>query len=131
MDEVCMMSATELGARYRTRELSPVEVTRAVLDRIEAVGEPYNAFCVLDAERALAAARQSEARWARGASTGLVDGVPATVKDLILAKGWPTLRGSRAIDPDQAWDEDGPPVARLRAHGLDPLQHRARHLDRR
>ncbi|HEX9770129.1 MAG TPA: amidase [Kiloniellales bacterium] len=117
MDEVCMYGAAELVARYRSRELSPVEVTRAVLERIEAVGAAYNAFCVLDAERALAAARESEARWAGGEPKGLVDGVPATVKDLILAKGWPTLRGSRAIDPDQAWDEDGPPVARLRAHG--------------
>ena len=112
-----MYGAAELVARYRSRELSPVEVTRAVLERIEAVGATYNAFCVLDAERALAAARESEARWAGGEPKGLVDGVPATVKDLILAKGWPTLRGSRAIDPDQAWDEDGPPVARLRAHG--------------
>ena len=112
-----MYGAAELVARYRARELSPVEVTRAVLERIEAVGATYNAFCVLDAERALAAARESEARWAGGEPKGLVDGVPATVKDLILAKGWPTLRGSRAIDPDQAWDEDGPPVARLRAHG--------------
>src|SRR3546814_9115142 len=46
-----------------------------------------------------------------------VDGVPATVKDLVLARGWPTLRGSRTVDPDQPWDEDAPAVARLRDSG--------------
>jgi aspartyl-tRNA(Asn)/glutamyl-tRNA(Gln) amidotransferase subunit A len=117
MTDICQMGASELVARYRNRELSPVEATRAALDRIAALDGTYNAFCVLDAARALADAEASEARWAKGEPLGLVDGVPTTVKDLILAKGWPTLRGSRAIDPDQAWDEDGPPVARLRAHG--------------
>ena len=117
MTDICMMGARELVARYRTRELSPVEATQAALDRIEALDGTYNAFCVVDAERALADARAAEARWAKGEPLGLIDGVPATVKDLILAKGWPTLRGSRAIEADQAWDEDGPPVARLRAHG--------------
>jgi aspartyl-tRNA(Asn)/glutamyl-tRNA(Gln) amidotransferase subunit A len=48
---------------------------------------------------------------------GAVDGVPALVKDLILAKGWPTLRGSKTIDRNQAWDRDGPSVARLREEG--------------
>ena len=42
----------------------------------------------------------------RGAPAGLVDGVPATIKDLVLTKGWPTLRGSQAVSPDQPWNED-------------------------
>ena len=53
----------------------------------------------------------------RGNPLGIADGVPATAKDLILAKGWPTLRGSRTTDPNQVWDEDAPPVARLREQG--------------
>ena len=113
----CMLPAAELTTLYRQRKLSPVEVTQAVLARIEAVDPLVNAFCIVDAEAALAAARASEARWVKGEPAGLVDGVPTTVKDLILAKGWPTLRGSKAIERDQAWDEDGPPVARLREHG--------------
>ena len=56
-------------------------------------------------------------RWQREDPAGLVDGVPTSVKDLILAKGWPTRRGSRTIDPKQAWEEDGPPVARMREQG--------------
>ena len=53
----------------------------------------------------------------RGAPAGLVDGLPTTVKDLLLAKGWPTFRGSRTVDPDQRWDEDSAAVARMREQG--------------
>src|SRR5690606_36272926 len=45
------------------------------------------------------------------------DGIPVSIKDIILTRGWPTLRGSRAVNPDQPWNEDGPAVARLREHG--------------
>ena len=53
----------------------------------------------------------------RGAPAGELDGVPVSIKDLILAKGWPTLRGSRTVDPKQAWDVDAPATARLREAG--------------
>jgi aspartyl-tRNA(Asn)/glutamyl-tRNA(Gln) amidotransferase subunit A len=109
--------ASQLSAEYRAKRLSPVEVTRAVLDRISKLNPIYNAFVLVDEESALQAARESEARWRRGEPLGRVDGVPTTVKDLILAKGWPTLRGSRTINPKQDWNEDGPPVARLREQG--------------
>ena len=46
-----------------------------------------------------------------------LDGVPVAVKDILLTRGWPTLRGSRTIDPSQAWNEDAPAVARLREAG--------------
>src|SRR3989442_732753 len=48
---------------------------------------------------------------------GLVDGVPTTIKDIVLTKGWPTLRGSLLSKRDQPWNEDAPAVARLREHG--------------
>jgi aspartyl-tRNA(Asn)/glutamyl-tRNA(Gln) amidotransferase subunit A len=48
---------------------------------------------------------------------GVLDGVPTSIKDLILTKGWPTLRGSRTVDPNQAWDVDAPATARLREAG--------------
>ncbi|MGH6918763.1 MAG: amidase, partial [Geminicoccaceae bacterium] len=62
-------------------------------------------------------ARAAEDRWRRGAPLGMVDGVPATIKDVVLTEGWPTLRGSRAIARDQPWDEDAPVTARLREQG--------------
>jgi aspartyl-tRNA(Asn)/glutamyl-tRNA(Gln) amidotransferase subunit A len=112
-----MLSAAELRHLYRTGQLSPVDTTRAVLRRIERFDPAVNAFCLVDEERALAAARASEARWHKGEPQGVVDGVPATIKDLILTSGWPTLRGSLAISRDQPWDEDAPATARLRAQG--------------
>jgi len=115
--DLIYMSAIELLERYRARTLSPVEVTAAVLERVAAVNPTVNAFCLVDEEGALAAARASEERWARGAPLGAVDGVPTTIKDLNLTRGWPTLRGSKTVDPDQDWDEDAPVVARLREHG--------------
>ena len=115
--ELCFMPATELVARYRQKSLSPVEVTRAVLARIEALNPKLNAYCLLDAESALDAARAAETRWMRGEPAGPVDGVPTSIKDLILTKGWPTLRGSKAIDPAGPWHDDAPATARLRESG--------------
>ena len=68
-------------------------------------------------EGALAAAAESEERWRLGVPCGRLDGVPVSIKDILLTKGWPTLRGSKATDPNQDWDEDAPSVARLKEHG--------------
>ncbi|MEI6722908.1 MAG: amidase [Betaproteobacteria bacterium] len=111
------LSATELLAAYRAKRLSPVEATRAVLARVEALNPVLNCFCFLDPESALANARESEARWMKGEPRGLVDGVPTSIKDLLYTKGWPTLRGSKTIDPKGPWNDDAPVVARLREHG--------------
>ncbi len=109
--------ATELLRLYRAREASPVEATRSVLARIERLDPVVNAFVRVAADSALASARQSEARWARGAPCGALDGVPIAIKDLILVAGMPTLRGSRTVDPDQPWDVDAPVSARVREAG--------------
>jgi len=111
------MPATELVARYREGSVSPVEATKAALDRIGRYDEHVNAYILVDEEGALTAARESEARWSRGAPLGAVDGVPTSIKDILLTRGWPTLRGSKAVDPDQSWTEDAPTVARLREQG--------------
>ncbi len=115
--ELGYLSATEMVARFRARDLSPVEVTRSVLARIDALNAQINAFCIVDADGALAAARAAEARWGRGDPLGPLDGVPVSVKDLLLTRGWPTLRGSRTIDPAGPWPDDAPAVARLRESG--------------
>ena len=116
-DELAYLSATELVAAYRNKHLSPLEATEASLARIAAHNGLLNAFCLIDGDSARAAARDSETRWAKGEPLGPLDGVPVAVKDIVLTKGWPTLRGSKTIDPDQPWDEDAPCVARLREHG--------------
>jgi aspartyl-tRNA(Asn)/glutamyl-tRNA(Gln) amidotransferase subunit A len=109
-------SAIELLDLYRTKRASPVDVTRAALQRIDALNPVLNAFCFV-APDAVAMARQSEARWARGGPLGPLDGVPVSIKDILLTKGWPTLRGSKTVDPAGPWLDDAPAVARLRESG--------------
>ena len=116
-NDLCALSATELLALYRRKKVSPVEVTRATLERIGKLNPVLNAFCLLDPDSSLKAAKQSEKRWLKGAPQGLLDGVPASIKDLIVTRGWPTLRGSRTTDPKGPWNDDAPVVARLREHG--------------
>ncbi|AKA04051.1 amidase [Streptomyces noursei ZPM] len=112
------LSATRLTAGYAAGEFSPVEATREVLARAEAAQAAVNAFTRIDAESALAQAAESTERWRRGEPAGPVDGVPVTVKDLLLTRGAPTLRGSRTVRAKGAtWDEDAPAVARLRESG--------------
>lgn len=117
MSEVAFLTATELLEQYRARKLSPVEATEAALDQIRRHNPRVNAFCLVDEEGALEAARESEARYAKGELLGKLDGVPASIKDLVLTRGWPTLRGSRVVDPAGPWEEDAPSTARLRESG--------------
>src|SRR3954471_5826838 len=114
--DLCALTATELLDGYRKHKLSPVEVTKAVLERIERLNPVVNAFNLVS-DHALEDAKASEARWLAGQPKGLLDGVPVSIKDIILTKGWPTLRGSKTVDPKGPWNDDAPATARLREHG--------------
>src|SRR6204780_193299 len=114
--EITRLSATELVGLYRRRELSPVEATRAVLARIDSRNAATNAYCLVRDEEALASAKESEQRWQAGEPAGLLDGIPVSVKDLLLTTAWPTLRGATTIDEAGPWTVDAPAVARLREH---------------
>ncbi|MFF0743106.1 amidase [Streptomyces sp. NPDC004111] len=115
--DLAAFTARQLLTAYEKGEASPVEAARAVLERAEALQPSLNAFVSIDAEGALEQARGSAERWRRRAPRGLLDGVPVTVKDLLLQAGTPTLRGSESISAEGRWDEDAPAVARLREHG--------------
>jgi aspartyl-tRNA(Asn)/glutamyl-tRNA(Gln) amidotransferase subunit A len=116
-EDPALLPATELLERYRDQSLSPVAATEACLARIEAHNDTLNAFNLIDREGARRAAAESAKRWELGVPRGRLDGVPTSIKDIVWAAGWPTLRGSLTVDPDQLWDEDSPAVARLREHG--------------
>jgi aspartyl-tRNA(Asn)/glutamyl-tRNA(Gln) amidotransferase subunit A len=109
------LTCAELTALYRRGELSPVEAARDVLERI-AANAKFNAFMPVVPEPVLAAAAQSEKRWRQGSPLGPIDGVPATIKDNIWLKGYPTRRGSKTSDPAPA-AADSPAPARLREQG--------------
>jgi aspartyl-tRNA(Asn)/glutamyl-tRNA(Gln) amidotransferase subunit A len=116
-DDIAFLPATRLLELYRAKQLSPVAVMKETLARLERHEGALNAFVLYDPEGAMAAARASEARWQRGEPQGLLDGIPVALKDTLLTRGWPRLMGSRTIDPNQAWTEDAPVPARLRAAG--------------
>ncbi|MET7940396.1 amidase [Streptomyces sp. NPDC005302] len=117
MSELTELTAVQLVDGYRKGEFSPADVTRAALERAERVQPAVNAFVRLLADDALAQARASADRWRRGEPIGLLDGVPVTVKDILLLRGHPTLRGSKTVSEQGRWNEDAPSVARLREHG--------------
>ncbi len=115
-DAVCFMPATELANAYRTRALSPVEVTERVLARIAAVNPAINAYFQVDEAGARAAAKAAEARWMKSAPAGPLDGIPVSIKDHLQTKGLANPRGSflNALTPS---DFDAPVAARLRESG--------------
>lgn len=110
------LPATELLARYRDRSLSPVDVVRSVLDRMAAWEPSIHATYALDEEAAMASARASERRWAEGAPSGALDGVPITLKENIATRGTPTPLGSAATVLVPA-AHDAPAAARVREAG--------------
>ncbi len=116
MAELHTLSAAELLDLYRRKAASPVEATRAVLDRIAAWEPHLHATYALDAEAALAQAEASEARWVRGEPLGPLDGVPATIKENIATEGVPMPLGTAATELAPA-ERDAPPAARLRESG--------------
>ncbi|MGP2436845.1 amidase [Streptomyces sp. JW3] len=115
--DLSTLTASQLLDGYRTGAFSPVDAARAALARAAEIQPEVNAFVRITAEEALVRARESQERWRRGEPRGLLDGVPVTVKDILLMRGHPTLKGSRAVAEQGAWDEDAPSVARLREHG--------------
>ncbi|HWM39016.1 MAG TPA: amidase [Streptomyces sp.] len=117
MSDLSSLTAAQLVAGYTTGDFSPVEAARAVIEQAEKVQPHVNAFVRIDGDDALAQARDSAERWRRGEPQGLLDGVPVTVKDILLLRGKPTLRGSWSSSTDGPWEEDAPSVARLREHG--------------
>ncbi|MGW7134516.1 amidase [Streptomyces bobili] len=117
MTDLTTLTAGRLLDGYRKGEFGPVEAVRAALERAERIQPEVNAFVRILAEEALVQARGAQERWRRGEPRGALDGVPVTVKDILLLKGHPTLRGSRAVDPGGRWEEDAPSVARLREAG--------------
>ena len=117
MTDIQWMTASQLVTAYREKQLSPVEVTEYLLGRIEALDSRTNAMCFLDPASTLAQAQASEERWMIGEPQGLLDGVPVAIKDLVVTRDWPTMRGSNTVDRNQVMEHDAPCVARLREHG--------------
>lgn len=110
------LSAIELLASYRSKALSPVEVTRSVLAHMHKWEPHLHATWALEGDEALAQAEASQARWLKGAPLGALDGVPVTIKENIATQGVPVPVGTAATELVPA-AADAPPAARLREAG--------------
>ena len=115
MTEFHTMSATELIAGYRDRSFSPVDVTEAILGRIEQLDPKVNAFVTETPELAIEQAKAAEAAYRNGEAAPLA-GVPTSIKDLTVTKGIRTTRGS-LLFADWTPDFDPPVMERIYASG--------------
>src|SRR4029453_11292683 len=115
--DLCFTPATELSRLYRSRKVSPLEVMRAVLERLDRVNPLVNAVVTLDRETALREARRAPAALARrSAALGPPHGIPVGIKDVTPTKGMRTTFGSKLFE-DHIPMEDAAVVERLKAAG--------------
>src|SRR5262245_25901439 len=114
--DLCFTPAIDLAEMIRRRALSPVELIRAVLERIERLNPRLGAYVLVHAERALAEARAAEQAVMAGRSLGPLHGVPISIKDNLWTSGERTTYGSRLM-AEFVPTEDAPAVAGLRAAG--------------
>src|SRR5437016_3187048 len=124
--ELCYLTIRETGQLLKRRELSPVELTRAFLDRIEAVDSKLQAYITVLPQRAMATARAAEAEMLRGEYRGPLHGIPIALKDLYDTRGIRTTASSRVL-ADRIPREDATTTARLEAAGSILLGKLAMH----
>lgn len=115
-EDVLYLSATELGSRLRSRQLSPVELAEAYLARIDRLAPALKAFVTVTRDRALAQARRAEKEIAAGKIRGPLHGVPYATKDLLAIKGVRTTWGATPFAA-QTFDYDATLVRRLEEAG--------------
>jgi aspartyl-tRNA(Asn)/glutamyl-tRNA(Gln) amidotransferase subunit A len=115
-DDLAFLSAAELATLVRTRQVSPVDLVRVYLERIDRLDGRLRAYIAVCRDEALAAARRAEAAVIAGEPCGPLHGVPFAVKDQFDTRGLPTTMGSRVLK-DLVPDADATVVARLRAAG--------------
>lgn len=116
VDDLHYLELTELAACIKAREISPLEVTRAQLDRIAALDGELGSYAHVMADAAMAQAETAQAEIAAGQYRGPLHGVPVALKDLFWTKGFPTAAGT-AIHQNFRPDDDATVVRRLNEAG--------------
>ena len=116
MSEICFLSAVAMAERVRRKQISPVELVDAHLERIGRLNPKLNAFIQVDEEGARTAARSAEASVMRGEPLGALHGVPLSVKSSISVAGLRCEAGTR-LRAGYVAKDDAPLVTRLRKAG--------------
>ncbi|HEY4688133.1 MAG TPA: amidase, partial [Anaerolineae bacterium] len=116
MASLTWLTIREAHDQLARKEISSVELTQAVLDRIAALNGRIHAYLKVAGDRALAQAREADARRAQGEDTPLL-GVPLAIKDVICVEGLPCTCGSRILENFVPF-YDATVIERLRALGV-------------
>ena len=115
-DDLCYQSIEQLAALIARSELSPVELTRAYLDRIDRIDPQLNSYITVTAERALRDAQTAEAEIRQYGPKSPLHGIPLAHKDIVATRDIPTTCGSKVLEHDIP-DDDATVITKLHAAG--------------
>src|SRR5690348_2588727 len=115
-EELLYLTVTELAKRIEAKKLSPVQLTKAYLDRSEKLGPRFNAYARLTPEIAVQQAETAEKEINRGHYRGPLHGIPYAAKDLLAVRGIPTTWGAKPF-AQQVFDHDATVIEHLRRTG--------------
>ncbi len=116
-NELYKLSAVDLLNMYKNRETNPLEVSLDIIKQLENKNSQFNAFVCFDKEKILQQAKLSSERWSSGKVKGILDGVPISIKDLLVTKDYPTRRGSFIESLPITSDKDAPVVKKILEQG--------------
>ena len=116
-NELYKLSAVDLLSMYKNRETNPLEVSLDIIKQLENKNSQFNAFVCFDKEKILQQAKLSSERWSSGKVKGILDGVPISIKDLLVTKDYPTRRGSFIESLPITSDKDAPVVKKILEQG--------------
>ena len=115
-EDILFASIGELSRLIKRRQVTPVRLTGAYLDRIEKLSPRLNAFVTVTADLAMKQAAQAEKEINAGLSRGPLHGIPFAAKDLFAVKGYPTTWGAHAYK-EQVFEDDAAVIRKLRGAG--------------
>jgi aspartyl-tRNA(Asn)/glutamyl-tRNA(Gln) amidotransferase subunit A len=115
-EEICFLPAFEMKEKIASQELSSIEITEAIIERITKINPIINAYCTTTFDLAREMAKEADNRVKKGEKSGLLNGIPTSIKDLNQVKGVRTTFGSKIYEFNVP-KEDSIAVARLRKEG--------------
>lgn len=116
-DEICYMPAYEMREKIKTQELSSLEITETIIERIEKINPLINAFCTPTFDIARDMAEKADDAVKKGEKCGILNGIPISIKDLMITKGIKTTYGSKFYE-NYIPDQDDIAVQRLKKAGI-------------
>ena len=116
-EDICFMSACDMKEKIKTQELSSLEITETIIERIEKINPIVNAYCTTTFDIARDLAKKADDAVKKGEKLGILHGIPTSIKDLIETKGVRTTYGSKVYE-NFIPEEDAPSVKRLKDAGI-------------